>query len=128
MKNITPLINMAENLAFKVEAGKIEGKAKELLFMVNHLYRSKATKRHEQATGLNDWAKTQTLPVIAVGDYNFDWSIPTGDTNHDKGYDNMVINGVFTWVRPETLVKTHCSHHNGVLDFVFVSGDAQSWN
>lgn len=72
----------------------------EFLFMVNHLYRSNNTARHQQAQLLNQWARTQAFPVIAVGDYNFDWSVENGDQDHDLGYDNMVKDGVFTWVRP----------------------------
>jgi len=52
----------------------------EFLFMVNHLYRSNTEWRHEQARLLNAWARSQTLPVIAVGDYNFDWDVSNGDT------------------------------------------------
>lgn len=48
--------------------------------MVNHLYRSNNERRHAQAQGLNEWARSQTLPVIATGDYNFDWHFQTGDT------------------------------------------------
>ena len=47
----------------------------QFLFMVNHLYRSRDAERHKQAQLLNDWAEQQTLPVIAVGDYNFDWEV-----------------------------------------------------
>ncbi len=104
---------------------KVTGK--EFLAVVNHLYRSKKDARHEQATQLNDWAEQQTLPVVALGDYNFDWAVVGGDNRHDKGFDNMTDAQVFVWVRPDTLIRTHCSDHNGVLDFVFVSDDAQQW-
>ena len=98
----------------------------EFLFMVNHLYRSKADARHRQAGMLNEWAKEQELPVIAVGDYNFDWEVPTG--KHDKGYDLMTAGEVFTWIRPEKMVRTHCHpRYDSVLDFVFVSGSARDW-
>jgi hypothetical protein len=30
----------------------------KFLFMVNHLYRSKAERRHEQARLLNEWARS----------------------------------------------------------------------
>jgi hypothetical protein len=78
----------------------------EFLFMVNHLYRSNATARHQQVQLLNEWAAGQTLPVLAVGDYNFDWSVENGDQDHDRGYDNMIRDGVFTWVRPPTLIRS----------------------
>jgi hypothetical protein len=100
----------------------------DFIFMVNHLYRSNTAGRHAQAQGLNDWARTRTLPVIATGDYNFDWHFQTGDTNHDRGFDLMTAGNVFKWVRPGTLLPTNCSFHQSVLDFVFVSGAAQSWD
>jgi endonuclease/exonuclease/phosphatase family metal-dependent hydrolase len=98
----------------------------ELLFMVNHLYRSNTERRHEQARLLNAWARQQTLPVIAVGDYNFDGDVRNGDTAHDPGYDLLTGDGVFAWVRPPQLVRTQCSF-DSVLDFVFVAGAAQRW-
>jgi endonuclease/exonuclease/phosphatase family metal-dependent hydrolase len=67
----------------------------EFLFMVNHFYRSNAEGRHEQARLLNAWARQQTLPVIAVGDYNFDWDVTNGETMHDQGYDLLTAEGVF---------------------------------
>ena len=102
----------------------------EFLFMVNHLYRTRDAERRKQAQLLNDWAKQQTLPVIAVGDYNFDWSVK-GDGEHDQGYDLMTADGAWRWVRPARLVTTQCSgwpcRYNSVLDFVFASGPAQKW-
>lgn len=98
------------------------------LFMVNHLWRTNDTARHQQATLLNDWARDQTLPVIAVGDYNFDWAVDGGEDDHDVGYDNLVEDGVFEWVRPDDLVQTQCSYaFDGVLDFVFTANGAQDW-
>jgi uncharacterized protein YraI len=99
------------------------------LFMVNHLYRSREDERRQQAQLLNAWAARQTLPVIAVGDYNFDWEV--AGTDHDAGYDLLTVNDRFRWVRPATLVTTQCSGwpctFNSVLDFVFTAGAAQAW-
>lgn len=107
---------------------RIRENGQEFLFMVNHLFRNAADRRREQATRLNTWATAQPLPVIAVGDYNFDWNLPDGESDHDAGYDNMTRNDVFRWVRPATLVKTQCNpNFNSVLDFVFVSGPAKNW-
>ncbi|GAB4526777.1 MAG: hypothetical protein OHK0046_43850 [Anaerolineae bacterium] len=104
----------------------------EFLFMVNHLYRGNATGRHEQARLLNNWAEMQSLPVIAVGDYNFDYDPET--EARDLGFDVMVADGVYEWVRPAVLISTQCSstnnspcRFNSVLDFVFVSGIARDW-
>jgi endonuclease/exonuclease/phosphatase family metal-dependent hydrolase len=99
----------------------------ELLFMVNHLYRGNAEGRHEQARLLNAWALEQTLPVIAVGDYNFDWDVLQGETVHDQGYDLLTADGIFAWIRPPHLIGTQYSF-NSVLDFVFVAGEAQRWS
>ena len=104
----------------------------EFLFMVNHLYRSKDDERHRQAQLLNAWAQTQTLPVIAVGDYNFDWDADAGAADHDLGYDLLTAGGVWAWVEPATLVPTQCGEawpcsYDDVLDFVFVAGAARAW-
>ncbi|NNG17739.1 MAG: endonuclease/exonuclease/phosphatase, partial [Gemmatimonadales bacterium] len=104
----------------------------EFKFMVNHLARGDNSRRHIQATQLNDWAETQTLPVVAVGDYNFDWDLPNG-TSHDQGFDNLLADDVFVWVKPDPVKRTQCSEEDGgcrfnsVLDFVFVAGPAKSW-
>ena len=101
---------------------------KNFLFMVNHLARGDANLRRQQATKLNTWVRNQTLPVIAVGDYNFDWEVVGGDQNHDVGYDNMINAGAWTWIRPATLIKSQCSpSFNSVLDFIFVNAAAQTW-
>jgi hypothetical protein len=66
----------------------------EFFFMVNHLYRGNEG-RHERARLLNAWAREQTLPVIAVGDDNFDGDVTRGETRHDQGYDLLTAEGVF---------------------------------
>ena len=102
----------------------------EFLFMVNHLYRTRDAERYKQAQMLNEWAEQQTLPVIAVGDYNFDRAVKGGG-EHDQGYDLMTADGAWKWVRPARLVTTQCSgwpcRYNSVLDFVFTAGPAQKW-
>ena len=97
------------------------------LFMVNHLYRSQAGQRLLQSQQLREWAATERLPVIAVGDYNYDWHFRNGDFDHDPGYDELVAGDTLTWVRPDVLVPTQCSRFDSVLDFVFAGGLAQSW-
>ncbi len=97
----------------------------EFLFVVNHLSRGNDAERREQAEGLNDWARGEDLPILAVGDYNFDWSIEDGE--HDVGYDRMTEDGIFEWIQPDPLEKTHCSGYRSILDFVFVAGDFHDW-
>jgi len=97
------------------------------LFMVNHLYRSQAGRRLEQSRQLREWAANERLPVIAVGDYNYDWHFRNGEVDHDPGYDELVAGDILTWVRPNRLVPTQCSRFDSVLDFVFAGGQAQAW-
>ncbi|MEO0406309.1 MAG: endonuclease/exonuclease/phosphatase family protein [Cyanobacteria bacterium P01_A01_bin.135] len=108
---------------------QLRSSGQQLLFMVNHLYRSDAEKRHQQAQWLNEWGQAQSLPVIAVGDYNFDYDVVDGDRGfRDPGFDLMTAGDVFTWVRPATLTTTYCSdRYNSILDFIFVGGSAAQW-
>jgi hypothetical protein len=101
---------------------------RRFLFMVNHLARDDRNLRHAQGQRLNEWVQTQALPVIAVGAYNFDWSVTYGDRNHDAGFDRMVAGGHWAWIRPKTLVRSQCNpNYNSILDFVFVSMRARSF-
>ena len=106
--------------------GTFEHKATGVRFkaMVNHLWRSDDAKRHQQGGLLNEWAADQSMPLIAIGDYNFDWDIDSG--SHDKGYDNMTASGVWEWAKPDPMSATHC--FGSVLDFTFVANDAQDWD
>lgn len=106
---------------------RLKGSGEELLFMVNHLWRTFEEGRHQQAELLNTWGAEQVLPVVAVGDYNFDWAVEGGEDDHDAGYDRMTADGVWTWVRPLELVETQCSSYDGVLDFTFVTEPALAW-
>jgi hypothetical protein len=107
---------------------KSKSSGTEFLFIINHLYRSNNRARHKQAALLNQWAQEQVLPIIAVGDYNFDWEVIDGDANHDYGYDNMTAGGNFYWVRPDELKKSQAStNYNSVLDFIFLGGNVWTW-
>lgn len=106
---------------------KIKNTSIEFLFMVNHLARGNATLRQQQATGLKTWAQSQTLPVIAVGDYNFDYSVDEGAGN--TAMTNMLAGNVWEWVRPDRLHKTQASKRfNGVLDFMFIANKPATWS
>ncbi|MBL7042341.1 MAG: hypothetical protein ISR77_27135 [Pirellulaceae bacterium] len=52
--------------------------------MVNHLYRGSASGPHTRSKKLNQWARSQDVPVIAVGDYNFDCDYPKGIGRRSK--------------------------------------------
>ncbi len=107
----------------------------EFLFMVNHFQRDEGV-RLDQATRLSEWISgeleqrdcalsAQTLPLLAVGDYNLDVNVryPTDD--------NVWLNELLktlTWIVPEPYVQSHCSWDDMLLDFVFVAGAATEWH
>ena len=106
----------------------------DFYFMVNHLFRGNSSKRHQQSRLLNEWAESVDIPVIAAGDYNYDWEVIGGDGDHDLGYDLLTAGNIFTWVRPDTLIRTQCSatssgncRFNSVLDFVFTANMPEAW-
>lgn len=104
----------------------------EFLLLNNHLYRSEEDQRDRQATLLNEWAQTQTLPILAGGDHNFDYDVPDGPAPQDRGFANMTANEVFRWVPPQTLAPTQCTdslpcRYDDILDFLFVAGPARAW-
>jgi hypothetical protein len=93
---------------------------RSFIFMVNHLYRRDGQARLTQSVQLNEWAKQQSFPVIAVGDYNYDLS-PWNEAEHDAGFDALTQENVFEWVKPTVLLPTQCSRYESILDFVFLS-------
>lgn len=98
--------------------------AEDFVFVMNHLRRTEAAERHEQARLLNAWVSELGLPVILAGDFNFDWSVNTGE--YDAGYRELVRGELLQWVRPAELFSTKCGD-SVVLDFVFVGGAAKRW-
>ena len=113
---------------------KVRETGEEFYFMVNHLFRGSASKRHQQSRLLNEWAESVSIPVIATGDYNYDWEVAGGDNDHDLGYDLLTAGNIFTWIRPDSLRRTQCSvthsggcRYNSVLDFVFTTKLPDRW-
>ncbi|MBD2059585.1 endonuclease/exonuclease/phosphatase [Oculatella sp. FACHB-28] len=123
-------LNLGGNVrAALVAQFRLRQTGEEFLFVVNHLYRSETELRHEQSRLLNAWVQEQSLPVIAVGDYNFDFNVTDGDQgDRDAGFDLLTQNEAFVWIRPKELVATFCStKYNSILDFVFVANAAKTW-
>ncbi|KAA1258475.1 Endonuclease/Exonuclease/phosphatase family protein [Rubripirellula obstinata] len=103
--------------------------------VLNHLARGKAEIRQKQAEGLRQWAASMTLPVIAIGDYNFDYVFETEKGN--PAFDIFMSDDTFVWVKPEPLIDSNWFDGNGdgeddypgsILDFAFVAGEAKRWN
>ena len=106
----------------------------DFIVMMNHLTRGSAELRQRQATLLVEWAKQQTLPVIAVGGYNFDFDIPTQKGN--PAFDVFMKDSTWKWIQPKPMVDTNWSDRNNdgkddypdsMLDFAFAAGPAKQW-
>ena len=109
---------------------KLRDKAKneEFLFMVNHLYRSNADARNKQAKLLVEWVIEQDIPVIAVGDYNFDYSLRAGKPKGNKSFFTFTKKDNWIWIQPSTLIMSQCNtFYNSILDFIFLNDDAKKW-
>ncbi|MEL7499658.1 MAG: endonuclease/exonuclease/phosphatase family protein [Planctomycetota bacterium] len=109
----------------------------EFLVVVNHLARGKAEIRQQQATMLVEWARGQTLPIVAIGDYNFDYVFDTDKGN--PGFVNFMRDNVWSWVKPEQMIDTNWyddpeqpdgkdDYPGSMLDFAFVANGAKEWS
>jgi endonuclease/exonuclease/phosphatase family metal-dependent hydrolase len=109
----------------------------EFLVMVNHLARGKADLRQQQAAMLVDWARDQTLPIFALGDYNFDYVFETDKGN--PAFVNFMRDGIYRWLKPVEMIDTNWydnpqepdgkdDYPGSMLDFAFVAGPAKNWN
>jgi hypothetical protein len=99
----------------------------EFLLVVARLDRYREEVREQAAEGLNRWASSQTLPVLAVGTFGFGWATKDDGATREPAYDELVAGDVFSWVRPGKVVATECGPSETVEDFVFVAGQARDW-
>ena len=106
----------------------------DILVMNNHLARGNAEYRTTQANQLVQWAREQTTPIIAVGDYNFDYVFDDDEGN--EGFRAMLMGDVFKWVKPSEWIDTNWydpepdgvdNYPGSMLDFAFVAGPATHW-
>ena len=110
---------------------KLEGKTtgQQLVVAVNHFKccggDGNETKRVNQSRALNAFARAQTLPVIAGGDYNF-FIDPDDPDDPTDAFSVLVDDGPFVWVRPEVFVETEDT--GSVLDHVFVANGIEGWD
>lgn len=73
------------------------------------------------------------MPIIAIGDYNFDYDFNTQKGN--SGFDAFLKDGVWKWIQPEEMIDTNWSddgkgndrYPDSLLDFNFVAGAAKDW-
>jgi len=108
----------------------------EFYVMNNHLARGKEKVREIQAKQLVEWARTQLIPVVALGDYNLDYVFATDKGN--TAFAPMLRDNVWKWIKPVELIDTNWydnpqapdgidDYPGSLLDFAFVSGPAKIW-
>lgn len=108
----------------------------EFLVMINHLARGKAEIRQQQAKMLVEWARDESLPIVAIGDYNFDYVFETDKGN--PAFVNFMRDNVWSWVKPEEMIDTNWydnpeapdgadDYPGSMLDFGFVANGAKEW-
>ena len=106
------------------------------MVMNNHLARGREHVRTMQAKQLVEWARDQNVPIVALGDYNFDYVFKTRRGN--DGFDAMLRDNIWKWVEPEELIDTSWfdnpenpdgrdDYEGSMLDFAFVAGAATEW-
>jgi len=102
----------------------------EFIFMTNHLARRNEQLRQAQAAGLREWARESNTPIIAAGDFNFDYSFKKQTGN--ESFRLFMQDNIWKWIKPDPLVDTNWSgsglvdsYPDSMLDFVFVANGAK---
>jgi endonuclease/exonuclease/phosphatase family metal-dependent hydrolase len=105
--------------------------------IVNHLARGEADLRVEQAKMLRAWAAGHPEPIVAVGDFNFDFDFRTAMGN--AAFQAMLETETWSWLKPDPLIDSNWSddrravgsrvdrYPDSLLDFAFVANQAKRW-
>jgi len=105
--------------------------------IVVHLARGEEELRVDQARALRRWAADRSEPIVAAGDFNFDYVFATARGN--AAFDAMLEGGTWKWLKPDPLVDSNWSedrqkgmpgvdsYPGSILDFVFVANGAKGW-
>ena len=98
-----------------------------------HQARGDSILRHKQSVGLCEWAKAQSLPILAIGDFDFEYDFETGMGN--PAFEAFRASDTWYWPEPE-LINTNWADADkdgdddfpdSMLDFCFVSNVPDSW-
>ncbi|MFN9719186.1 MAG: endonuclease/exonuclease/phosphatase family protein [Planctomycetota bacterium] len=112
--------------------------SKSFWVIANHLARGEEDLRTEQAKMLRKWAMDSGEPVVAAGDFNFDYEFKSQRGN--AGFAAMMEGGTWGWLKPNPLVDSNWAddrnitdrrvdrYPDSILDFVFVANEAKNWN
>ena len=72
-----------------------------------HLARGEKELRVDQARALRRWAAERDEPVVAAGDFNFDYEFATARGN--PAFDAMLEGSTWEWIKPDPLVDSNWS-------------------
>ena len=81
---------------------------------------------------MREWARDSQTPIIAIGDFNFDYSFK--DKKGNQAFDDFLKDGVWKWLRPVKEIDSNWSDGDGdgidnypdsMLDFAFVANGAK---
>jgi len=123
----SPLIAKVQDLA----------SGRSFWLIVVHLARGEEELRVDQARVLRRWAADRSEPVVAAGDFNFDYVFATARGN--AAFDAMLEGDTWRWLEPDPLVDSNWSedrqkgppgvdsYPGSILDFVFVANGAKGW-
>jgi len=124
---------------FAVELQEENG-TRAFFFMVNHLARNNGGDRNgpfrvQQAEGLREWARDQSLPIIMVGDQNFDYDI--SDDEGNASFVEFFRDDVWKWIKPDPLADTNFAadrnnptrdrYPDSILDFIATANSPENW-
>lgn len=113
---------------------KHKASGQSMIVIMNHLTRGSAELRKTQALLLVEWAKKQTLPIIGIGGYNFDYDFVKHKGN--ESFDAFLATDTWSWIKPKQWHDTNWADRNrdgkddypdSMLDYTFVAGGAKKW-
>ena len=107
----------------------------EFIVMTNHLAHGNTDLRTGQAIGLREWARDQSAPIVAIGDFNMDYDYI--EMKGNQAFDEMVRDNIWSWIKPKEFIDTSWADSDGdgkdnypdsMLDLAFVAGPAKDWS
>ena len=106
----------------------------EFYYISVHFSRTNEAERKLQALILREWICDHDKPVLAAGDFNFDYTF-TKDSPGNDAFGLFLYDDRIMWVMPEILADTNYSERNGketypdsILDFIFAANAARNWD
>ncbi len=88
------------------------GSGQEFLLVMTHLARGSAELRRKQALLMTELAQAQTLPVVAIGGFNFDYDFVKHQGN--ESFVAFTAGDTWKWIKPQAWVDSNWSDRNAM--------------